>query len=332
MGKDIEKSEEFRSFVGVCDYCNFSYKDILAIYAYLSYKLSDEQMKEVIADLIPYMVFRFQNSKLTISDVLAYIGFLKRVYCDNEFQYLPIREIAQYKGKSTDELFENEYYWIDVVYGYDESEYQVLNEKDDLKRYPSKDFIKSVPTKIRFDGLEDPSANSKGFEIGKEYNVKEIKGFYYLCDNDKTCDAFEVFPLEFKEKEDKKVTKLKFENALIAVRLAIEYGDVCRLYKIINDDTIYSSYNKDDVIKGRNQIIDFMLNHRKYVLEKKHIIICDIAKSLEDIPGCKKGDKFLILKYSNLDDGVDPVYIECDDNFITKIEIKYDFPAYKLVK
>ena len=334
--KEKKLSENFYKYRDMCRFFNFSNDDTFHIYVYVADKQDEEEIDKMLGEIYQYGLFRAKRGGVTPSHFVKFVSFLKRINKGERYQYLPIKRVVQYKGQSNDELYENEYYWLNAVYGYDEDVYLIPNEKNERKEYPAEWFIDVVPTKVRFDGMEKPEDNSEGFEVGKTYNVKKIKFLEYICENDKVCKCYEVFPLEFKAAKKEKRKKLKFDDALLAVEKAIEFGDVRRLSKIVNDDTEYISCNKPKPIKGRKNILDALENQRKYIYEKDCINVCNVMQATEDCEKSesKKGDKFLLIDYIDLKEmGTvsDPVFIECDDYFITKILIKSDYPASKYV-
>lgn len=336
MAEEKRITENFKKFIDLCNYFNFSKDDMWHIYVYLQDGLNEEETDKYLGDLFEYGLFRVNRGGLMPSHLISFVYLLKRIHGVERFQYLPIMRFVQYKGETTEELIQNEYYPLVVVYGYDEDGYCVFNEQREEKEYPAEWFVDVEPTRVVYKGLEKSEDNSQGFEVGQEYVVEKIDCLDVVCENGSVCKLYETTPLEFKVKKKKKLRKLQQCDAMNAVCRALEYGDVRMLAKRINEETEFISYNNDSVVKGRKNILEKLISQRNFIYNENVIVIANEMRTIEDHDksGMKKGDEFLLLDYLYKDDKkveTDAAYVEYNNNFITKIIIKGVFPKSEYI-
>lgn len=337
MGKKKQPAftKEEQDFIDVCFAVKLSKDEIFPLFVFAINSEDDESKKSLFTDIIDYIIFRAKiGEKVTQSDILNFTSYIKRKTGKERFQYLPLFKVVQYKGKDTDEMIFDEYYGVNTVYGYNEDIYLIETEKGEKKEFPATDFIEVEPEIVKYVGSkEHPEQNNPNLELNKDYKVKKISFIDFTLNNGEVVTAYDVLPQKFKHSKPKKLKKLKMINALAAVRQALEFANVKHLVRRLNEESVFVSYNRDEPIKGKEAIIQHFLNQRNIIYDNNCNITVSFVKSTEDNEevGCKKGDKFLLITYANLDknDPRDPVYVEIDDYYIRRIEIKYAIPKNK---
>lgn len=331
--KQPSLTKEEQDFIDICFAVKLEKEEIYPLLVYVINGENTKSKKALLSDIIGHILFRAKvGERITQSDILGFASYIKRKNGKERFQYLPLFKFVQYKGKNTDEMIFDEYYIVDTVYGYNEDSYLIETENNEMKEFPATDFIDVEPSVVEYIGSNDnPETNNPNLELNKNYKVKKINFIDYTLDNGEVVTAYDVFPQKFKPSKPRKLKKLKLIDALAYVRQALEFANVKHLTHRLNEDSVFISYNRDEPIKGKEAIIQQFLTQRNKIYDNKSDITVSFVKSTEDDEesGCKKGDKFLLINYGNLDnneDPRDPVYVDIDDYYIKKIEIKYAIP------
>lgn len=274
---------------------------------------------ENIEQLVNYL--NFKAPYYSMSDVIGYSDCLEK----GRIQFLPQHMFGRWLKETNERYNKGDYYQIDTVYNCDCSRYYIWNEKGELEEQDASNFIELQESRVVYIGSQ-----KDGLEPNKEYGVKDVNGDKILLENGKEIDFWETDPIDFIPKIPKPKKTLSYDNAVIIVQKAFDFGKTSGLYQNLSETAEFCSENAK--LKGKNAICNYIEKISRTLLDRKlfsETYEATISEDVKDGTSHYKGERFIVCRYSS-DNTIQAIYIETDGYYITKITVSSKTYAFKV--
>ncbi|MBQ8425405.1 MAG: hypothetical protein IJX17_05235 [Clostridia bacterium] len=178
-------------------------------------------------------------------------------------------------------------------------------------------FIKRVIKIVPEKKLPEPKKNN---DVVEEFIVDE---------------NLQVISSPFREDDNFDNELLTKEKLFEIIKETFEFGDVYEISKYLNQDTIYESQSLKKVLRGREEVLNFLTENKKFIYKLTSVVICRKAIAKTDclVSNIKSGQEFILLDYSdyNIEKNKSTISFEIKNNFIKKIIIKNEIPEYEII-